>query len=233
MRAPPPRHAGPWEGPTWSSASRSSNSRTGAGAGDMRMTLYHGEPNGPSLTVLATLFAKEVQAELVRIDLESGQRHTLPCAQEPLVAMSVEGEGAVLVVAGEAMTDSVFIACYLDDVGPGAALRPADPYGRWETMHWCRQMTERTAPAAAYLGCWATPPRAGAWDRKSTAGAEGEGNDDHQTLYGSDAERLEDLHCARGDGPALRGAGDRFCDPGAEGRLVPEAQPQRPHSDAR
>src|SRR5205085_8975430 len=162
MRAPPPRHAGPWEGPTWSSASRSSNSRTAAGAGDMRMTLYHGEPNGPSLTVLATLFAKEVQAELVRIDLESGQRHTLPCAQEPLVAMSVEGEGAVLVVAGEAMTDSVFIACYLDDVGPGAALRPADPYGRWETMHWCRQMTERTAPAAAYLGCWAHPPQADA-----------------------------------------------------------------------
>src|SRR6266566_2751444 len=88
MRVPPPRHAGPWEGPTWSSASLSSNSRTAAGAGDMRMTLYHGEPNGPSLAVLATLFAKEVQAELVRIDLESGQRHTLPCAREPLGAGS-------------------------------------------------------------------------------------------------------------------------------------------------
>ena len=32
----------------------------------MSTTLYHGEPNGPSLTVLATLFAKEVPAELVR-----------------------------------------------------------------------------------------------------------------------------------------------------------------------
>src|SRR2546421_3626980 len=132
------------------------------GAGHMRMTLYHGEPNGPSLAVLATLFAKEVRAELVRIDLESGQRHTLPCAQEPQVAMSVEGEGPVLVVEGEAMTDSVFIACYLDDVGQGAALRPADPYGRWEMMRWCRQVTERTAPAAAYLGCWAHPPKADA-----------------------------------------------------------------------
>jgi GST-like protein len=126
------------------------------------MTLYHGEPNGPTLAVLATLFAKEVQAELVRIDLESGQRHTLPCAQEPRVAMSVEGEGPVLVVEGEAMTDSVFIACYLDDVGPGAPLRPAYPYGRWETMRWCRQVTERTAPAAAYLGCRAHPPKADA-----------------------------------------------------------------------
>src|SRR2546421_9402086 len=29
-------------------------------------------------------------------------------------------------------------------------------------MHWCRQMTERPAPAAAYLGCWAHPPKADA-----------------------------------------------------------------------
>jgi GSH-dependent disulfide-bond oxidoreductase len=128
----------------------------------MSMTLYHGEPNGPSLTVLATLIAKQLPAELRYIDLASGQRHSLPFAQDPLVAMSIEGEGPVLVVDGEAMTDSVFIACYLDDVGQGAALRPADPYARWDTMRWCRQMIERTAPAAAYLGCHAHPPRADA-----------------------------------------------------------------------
>jgi GSH-dependent disulfide-bond oxidoreductase len=126
----------------------------------MSTTLYHGEPNGPSLTVLATLFAKQVPAERVHIDLARGERHRLACAHEPQVAMSVEGEGPVLVVEGEAMTESVFLACYLDDVGRGAALRPADPYGRWETMTWCRQMIERTAPAAAYLGCRARPPRA-------------------------------------------------------------------------
>jgi GSH-dependent disulfide-bond oxidoreductase len=128
----------------------------------MKTTLYHGEPNGPSLTVLATLFAKEVPAELVRIDLARGDRHLLACAHDPQVAMSVEGEGPVLVVDDEAMTDSVFLACYLDDVGQGAALRPADPNGRWETMTWCRQMIERTAPAAAYLGCRAHPPKADA-----------------------------------------------------------------------
>jgi GSH-dependent disulfide-bond oxidoreductase len=126
----------------------------------MSMTLYHGEPNGPSLTVLATLLAKQLPAELNYIDLARGQRHTLPFAHQPLVAMSIEGEGPVLVVDGEAMSDSVFIACYLDDVGPGAALRPAEPYARWETMRWCRQMIERTAPAAACLGCHAHPPRA-------------------------------------------------------------------------
>ena len=74
--------------------------------------------------------------------------------------MSVEGEGPVLMVDGEALADSVFIACYLDDVGSGTALRPADPFGRWETMAWCRQMIERTAPAAALLGCHAYPPKA-------------------------------------------------------------------------
>ena len=55
----------------------------------MSMTLYHGEPNGPSLTVLATLFAKQVPARLVHIDLAAGARHALACAQEPLVAMSI------------------------------------------------------------------------------------------------------------------------------------------------
>jgi GST-like protein len=125
----------------------------------MTTTLYHGEPNGPSLTVLVALFEKAVPAKLVHIDLAAGERHTLPYARQAEVAMSVEGEGPVLVVDGEGMADSVFVACYLDDVGQGPALRPADPFARWETMTWCRQMIERTAPAAAYLGCWAHPPR--------------------------------------------------------------------------
>jgi GSH-dependent disulfide-bond oxidoreductase len=125
----------------------------------MSMTIYHGEPNGPSFTVLAALFEKGLDAERVRIRLEAGERHALACAREAEVAMSVEGEGPVLVVDGEGMSDSVFIGCYLDDVGQGTALRPADPYARWATMTWCRQLIERTAPAAAYLGCKAYPPK--------------------------------------------------------------------------
>jgi GSH-dependent disulfide-bond oxidoreductase len=123
----------------------------------MSMTVYHGEPNGPSFTVLAALFETGLDAALVHIDLAKGQRHNLACAQQAEVAMSVEGEGPVVVVDGEGMTDSVFIACYLDGVGEGR-LRPEDPYARWEMMTWCRQLTERTAPAAAYLGLIAHPP---------------------------------------------------------------------------
>ncbi len=126
----------------------------------MSTTLYHGEPNGPSLTVLAALFEKSVDAHLVAIDLTKAERHQLAVARQPELAMGVEGEGPVLVVNGEALTDSVFVACYLDDIGHGTALRPADPYERWSMMAWCRQIIERTAPAAAYLGCKAYPPRA-------------------------------------------------------------------------
>jgi len=126
----------------------------------MTTTLYHGEPNGPSLTVLAAAFEKQVDLALERIDLVAGERHgaRVPHAME--VEQSIEGEGPVLVVDGTPMADSVFIACYLDDIGTGAALRPADPYARWQMMAWCRYAIERLAPAAAYLGLHAAPPAA-------------------------------------------------------------------------
>ena len=132
----------------------------------MNLTLYHGEPNGPSLTVLAALFEKDLQANLVHIDLAAAARHEHEFAQQPEVAMSVEGEGPVLVADGVAMADSVFIACFLDDIGQKNSLRPHDAFARWEMMAWCRHMIERTAPAAAFLGCRAYPPKA---DRKRLA----------------------------------------------------------------
>ena len=123
----------------------------------MTHTLYHGEPNGPSLTVLAALFETGVEAELRRIDLAAGERHSrAPHSVE--VDYSIEGEGPVLVADGVPMADSVFIACYLDEIGSGPALRPADPYERWRMMAWCRWVIERVAPAASYLGLQCSPP---------------------------------------------------------------------------
>jgi glutathione S-transferase len=118
----------------------------------MNIVLYHGAPNGPSLAVLAALAETGVAAELRPIDLAAGARHSPDVPTNPQVQMSIEGEGPVLVVEGEAMADSVFIACYLDDVGSGNPIRPADPYARWEMMAWCRFVIERIAPAAAFLG---------------------------------------------------------------------------------
>lgn len=124
----------------------------------MTKILYHGEPNGPSLTVLAAAFETNVDVTLRRIDLVSGERHSGAVPQAMEVEHSIEGEGPVLVVGGVPMTDSVFIACYLDDIGAGQKLRPDDPYRRWETMAWCRWAIERLAPAAAYLGVRSSPP---------------------------------------------------------------------------
>lgn len=118
----------------------------------MALTLYHGEPNGPSLSVLATLFEKGLDADLQKIDLAAGERHALPLAGEPEVALSIEGEGPVLVADGTAMTDSTFIAIYLDDVGARNPLRPQGAHGRWQLNMWVRFITERVAPAAALLG---------------------------------------------------------------------------------
>ncbi|HTU10764.1 MAG TPA: glutathione S-transferase family protein [Allosphingosinicella sp.] len=116
----------------------------------MSLILYHGEPNGPSLTVLAALFESGREAELVAVDLGAGERHAkAPPAR--LVEMSIEGEGPVLVADGEPMADSVFLAQYLDESGAGT-LQPTDAYARWEMEMWCRFVIERVAPAAAFLG---------------------------------------------------------------------------------
>lgn len=119
----------------------------------MNLTLYHGEPNGASFTVLAALIEKGLEADLISLDLTHLERHGANCERSVEVDMSIEGEGPVLVVDGEAMADSVFIACFLDDVGTGPHLRPVQAYARWEVMMWCRQIIERLAPAAAFLGC--------------------------------------------------------------------------------
>ena len=116
----------------------------------MSLILYHGEPNGPSLTVLAALYESGRDAELVPIDLAAGERHSkAPPAR--LVEMSIEGEGPVLVADGEPMADSVFLAQYLDESGAGT-LQPVEAYARWEMEMWCRFVIERVAPAAALLG---------------------------------------------------------------------------------
>jgi GST-like protein len=116
----------------------------------MSLTLYHGEPNGPSLTVLAALFESGLDAELVAIDLAKGERHFI-AERGREVEMSIEGEGPVLVADGEPMADSVFLAQYLDEAA-GGSLQPTDPYARWEMEMWCRFVIERVAPAAALLG---------------------------------------------------------------------------------
>lgn len=127
----------------------------------MSAVLYHGEPNGASLTVLAALSQSGLDIECRRIDLLTGERHALDGIVDPIALdLCIEGEGPVLVIGGEAMTESVFLAQYLDEAAGGAGLQPTDAYARWEMMMWCRQITERLSPAAALLGNLATSQHA-------------------------------------------------------------------------
>jgi len=116
-------------------------------------TLYHGEPTGPSFAVLAVLAECGLEMECRSINLLAGERHRIAGLNESVARdYGVEGEGPVLVIAGEAMTESVFIAQYLDEISD-AGLQPQDPYAHWQMLMWCRRITERCAPAAAFLGC--------------------------------------------------------------------------------
>ena len=116
-------------------------------------TLYHGEPNGPSLSVLAALHESGLDIECRPIDLLAGDRHLLPGVSEGMARdFAVEGEGPVLLSDGETMCEAVFLAQYFDEASDGCGLQPTDPYKHWQMMMWCRQATERLAPACAYLG---------------------------------------------------------------------------------
>ena len=118
--------------------------------------LYHGEPNGPSLSVLAALYESDLDIETRHIDLLAGQRHVLSHVGDSVTLdMAVEGEGPVLVADGEAMSEAVFLAQYFDDAAGGCGLQPKDPYAHWQMLMWCRQATERLSPAVAYLGIFA------------------------------------------------------------------------------
>ena len=108
----------------------------------MSAVLYHGEPNGPSLSVLAALFESGLEIERRPIDLLAGERHRLPGVSEAVAsAFAVEGEGPVLVLDGEALSEAVFIAQYFDEAAGGCGLQPSDPHARWQTRMWCRQAT--------------------------------------------------------------------------------------------
>src|SRR6185312_6763406 len=122
--------------------------------GDHRVTiLYHGEPNGPSLSVLAALYESGLDIDCKPIDLLAGERHALPGVSDSVALdFAVEGEGPVLVADGEAMSEAVFLAQYFDEAAGGCGLQPSDPYARWQMLMWCRQATERLSPAVAYLG---------------------------------------------------------------------------------
>ena len=104
--------------------------------------LYHGEPNGPSLSVLAALEESGPDIETRPIDLLMGERHRIAGIAEPVaMAMAVEGEGPVL-VSGQAVGDRIAAGAVrvvrsqqdLEAFQPGEVLVAAATSPDWEAV---------------------------------------------------------------------------------------------------
>ena len=116
------------------------------------LDLYHWEPNTFSLKVLIALHEKNIPFTGHYVDFLNFEQYRLPFAAKTEVVHNPELDGPVLVSNGVAMTESFFIALFLDEVGSETPLRPAGAYGRWEVSAWARFLNEVVAPAVSTLG---------------------------------------------------------------------------------
>ncbi len=116
------------------------------------LDLYHWEPNTFSLKVLIALHEKKVPFNGHYVDMPAFEQYALPFAHETEVAHNPELDGPVLVSNGTAMTESFFIALFLDETIAETPLRPVGAYGRWQILSWARFCNEVLAPAVSTLG---------------------------------------------------------------------------------
>ncbi len=117
------------------------------------LELYHGEPNIFSLKPLVVLQEKGLDYTghyVGPLDFDA-----LPAAVKAVMEVrhNPEGDGPVLVHRDVAMTESFFIALYLDDAFADVPLRPRDASGRWRVLMWGRFVNEVLAPSVTTLGC--------------------------------------------------------------------------------
>ena len=116
------------------------------------LDLYHWEPNTFALKVLIALHEKNVPFTSHYVDFLNFEQYALPFAGQTEVAHNPELDGPILVSNGVAMTESFFVAHFVDETSAEKPLRPACAYGRWDVLHWARFMNEVMGPAVSTLG---------------------------------------------------------------------------------
>jgi glutathione S-transferase len=118
------------------------------------LELYHWEPNGSWLKPLIALHEKGLEFRSHYFDALSLERYGagfLEASRE--TQLNLEGEGPVLCHDGRQVTESLFIAEYLEDAFPASPLRPAEPIGQARILALARFINEVFMPAANTLGC--------------------------------------------------------------------------------
>src|SRR5687767_13169232 len=118
------------------------------------LDLYHWEPNGCWLKPLIVLHEKGLEFRSRYVDVLSLEHHR-PGFLHPSreTRLNLEGEGPILFHDGRQITESLFIAEYLEDAFPAIPLRPEEPIGHARILAWARFINEVFMPAASTLGC--------------------------------------------------------------------------------
>ena len=119
----------------------------------MMLELYHWEPNSFFLKPLIVLHEKGLAFTshyFDPFDPDNGAKRPKLNAE---AAFNPEGDGPILVDGKAVLTESFFIALYLDEAFPRVPLRPADAYGHWSVLNWGRFVGEWMAPSVSLLGC--------------------------------------------------------------------------------
>lgn len=118
------------------------------------LDLYHWEPNGCWLKPLIVLHEKGLIFRGRYVDVLALEQHRpgfLHASRE--TRLNLEGEGPILFHEGHQITESLFIAEYLEDAFPTVPLRPEEPIGQARILAWARFINEVFMPAVNTLGC--------------------------------------------------------------------------------
>ena len=116
---------------------------------EAELTLYHWEPNGASLRVLAALEEKELVYDCRFLDVSGRENHGAGFTE-----LNPSGELPVLWAEGEALTEASYIGEYIDEAYPEVPLLPADSHGRWVARGWQKFVDDYLAGAISDLA-WA------------------------------------------------------------------------------
>ena len=118
------------------------------------LEFYHWAPNGPWLKPLIVIAEKAIDVTLHPVDVLAFEQYG-PKLPAPVLEtrLNQEGEGPLLVHDGRQLTESFFVAEYLDTVSAGASLRPAAPIPFNRMLAWARFVNEVFMPGANTLGC--------------------------------------------------------------------------------
>jgi glutathione S-transferase len=111
------------------------------------LELFHWEPNGASLRVLAALEAKGLTYQSHFVDVLARENH-----HGRVAVMNPTGELPVLADRDFALTGASYICEYLEDAFPDAPrLMPGDPAGNWQVRYWQKYVDDYLAAAISDL----------------------------------------------------------------------------------